>query len=725
MGTMERMRQTSPYFLAAFAILFVGFMVASDADIGSLLSRKGNIQTEEIGVVNGEKILYKDFDQKVKELMEQKRKQSEDPNAQIDEDQIVNQVWSQMVDETLLKQEAQKAGVIVSDEEILDVMLDNPPDYLRKSFTDSAGNFNKQAYLEIVTDPEKIKGALGPNVSDEEKQKIIEDFKMNLINVEKYLRQQKLAEGLIGVVSTSVSAVSPLYAKEKYTNDFTSSDVDFIFFSRDEIQENQVQVTEKDIADYYDKHKEAYKQKPQRRLKYIKFDLVPSLDDTIRAGKKVDKIAADLNSATSLLSKDSIFDLKMSEFGGNTQDFILIKDIPEFKLSLLQSLNKNDIVGPVMIPNGIIFLRLDDKRTGEKEVVKASHILINFDKGKDSARAEAEMVLAKAKSGEDFAALARQYSQDKSSAAQGGDVGYFAKGAMVKPFEDAAFAAEPGSIVGPVETQFGYHIIKVIDKKSEEIKYSEIIISPNISTTTKNMIFRNAYSFQKQVEEGHSFDNLAEKSKYKVQQTMFFTKGTPVLASQYISDLAFDSEAGTVFQPTELKNQGVFVCTVSDVREDKYRPLKDMKDYIKAQVTNIKKLDALKSKAENAYSRVAGLDALSKASTIDPSLQIKSLSAVQNTGNVQGIGEDFAFTTYATTLPVLSISKPIRGSMGYYIMQVKSRVAPPAESVNKGYREYISKMKKDNYQKEFYQWFGKIKENAVIEDFRLKFYRDY
>ncbi|TAL70756.1 MAG: hypothetical protein EPN82_01290 [Bacteroidetes bacterium] len=725
MGTMEKMRQTSPYFLAAFAILFVGFMVASDADISNLINKRGSIATEVIGSVNGEDILYKDFDQKVKELMEQKRKQTSDPNAQIDEDQIINQVWSQMVDETLLKQEAKKAGVMVSDEEILDVMLDNPPDYLRKSFTDSAGNFNKQAYLEIVTDPEKIRGALGTNVSEEEKQKIIEDFKVNLINIEKYLRQQKLAEGLIGVVSSSVSQVSPLYAKEKYIYDYTSSDVDFLYFGRDQIQDNQIQVTEKDIADYYDKHKESFKQKPQRRLKYIKFDIAPSVDDTIRAGKKVDRITADLNSVTSLLAKDSVFDLKMGEYGGSTQDFQLIKDIPEYKLNLLQKMNKNDIVGPVMIPNGIIYLRLDDTRSGTNEVVKASHILINFSKGKDSAKAEADMIMAKAKAGEDFATLARQYSQDKGSAAQGGDLGYFAKGAMVKPFEDAAFAAEPGFIVGPVESQFGYHIIKVVDKKSDEMKYSEIIINPTVSTTTKNMIFRNAYAFQKQVEEGNSFDNLAEKSKYKVQQTMFFTKGTPVLSSQYLSDLAFDSESGTCFQPTELKNQGVFVCMVSDIREDKYRPLKDMKEYIKAQVTNIKKLDVLKSKAADAYSKISGLDALSKAGTIDPSLTVKSLAGVQNTGNVQGIGEDFVFTTNATNLPIQTISEPIRGTMGYYIMQVKSRVSPPTESVNTGYLQYISKMKKDNYQKEFYQWFGKVKENATIVDQRMKFYRDY
>ncbi len=100
--------------------------------------------------------------------------------------------------------------------------------------------------------------------------------------------------------------------------------------------------------------------------------------------------------------------------------------------------------------------------------VKASHILISVDSGADQsrkqrARKQIEDLLDRAKSGEDFAALAKQYSECPSSA-QGGDLGFFAEGQMVKPFEDAAFAMKPGEISDVVETQFGYHIIKVTDK---------------------------------------------------------------------------------------------------------------------------------------------------------------------------------------------------------------------------------------------------------------------
>jgi len=107
----------------------------------------------------------------------------------------------------------------------------------------------------------------------------------------------------------------------------------------------------------------------------------------------------------------------------------------------------------------------------QPERVKASHILIKVDpQANASQKAEAQkkidLVQAKLQKGEDFGALAKEYSEGPSGP-QGGDLGYFARGQMVKPFEDAAFAMKPGEVSGMVETRFGYHLIKVTDKTPE------------------------------------------------------------------------------------------------------------------------------------------------------------------------------------------------------------------------------------------------------------------
>lgn len=101
--------------------------------------------------------------------------------------------------------------------------------------------------------------------------------------------------------------------------------------------------------------------------------------------------------------------------------------------------------------------------------IRASHILIKVDPSadkvkQDEARRQIEIIRQKLKAGEDFAKLAKEYSQGPSST-KGGDLGYFQRGQMVAPFETAAFALKPGQISDIVKTRFGYHIIKVFDKK--------------------------------------------------------------------------------------------------------------------------------------------------------------------------------------------------------------------------------------------------------------------
>jgi peptidyl-prolyl cis-trans isomerase C len=113
------------------------------------------------------------------------------------------------------------------------------------------------------------------------------------------------------------------------------------------------------------------------------------------------------------------------------------------------------------------------------EQVKASHILIKVEPQADAsqkagARKKLEMIQGKLKKGEDFGTLAKEYSEGPSNT-KGGDLGYFSRGQMVKPFEEAAFALKQGEVSEIVETRFGYHLIKVTDKTTETtIAYNEI-----------------------------------------------------------------------------------------------------------------------------------------------------------------------------------------------------------------------------------------------------------
>jgi peptidyl-prolyl cis-trans isomerase C len=119
------------------------------------------------------------------------------------------------------------------------------------------------------------------------------------------------------------------------------------------------------------------------------------------------------------------------------------------------------------------------------EAVHASHVLIAAGAKRDDAAAlaRAEEVLAKARAGADFAALAKEYSDDPSAASNSGDMGFFQRGQMVKPFEDAAFAlTDKGDFAGPVKTQFGYHIIRFEARRAAGVQPFEAVKDGLIAT---------------------------------------------------------------------------------------------------------------------------------------------------------------------------------------------------------------------------------------------------
>jgi len=157
------------------------------------------------------------------------------------------------------------------------------------------------------------------------------------------------------------------------------------------------------------------------------------------------------------------------------------------------------------------FYDKNPERFKQGEKVRASHILIKVDPkaapaAKQKARAEIDAVLKQAKAGGDFAKLAQEHSQD-GSAAQGGDLNYFTREQMVPEFAKVAFELKPGEVSDIVETQFGYHIIKVVDhQEAKAIPYEQV-----------NAQIKQFLGNQKKQQHADAFiDGLKKKSKIEV-----------------------------------------------------------------------------------------------------------------------------------------------------------------------------------------------------------------
>ncbi len=727
MGTLQTFRKVSPYALGLFALIFVAFMVLSDADISNLIRKGQTLQNAYVGKVNGEKIPYKDYEEKVRQQIEQEKAQMNNPEAEIDESRIRQQVWSQMVDNILINQEAKKMGITVTPEEIRDELIENPPDFLKKSFTDTSGHFLKDIYLELITNPQSYVKYLGdPNkISEEEKKQAVEKLRKDLIEVEDYIRRTKLYRTLQTTIGISSSLISPNYAKQKLINENSTADVKLIALRVNTINPDQIKVTDDEIQKYYDEHKSYYTQKNEVKIKYISFPIQPSKEDSARAGKHIIDIEQSLANATGLQAKDSIFDLKMSEYGGETNDFQPANKIDPAISKYFTQIEEKQIVGPINRPEGITFIRFDAKREGTTPQVKASHILIKFNSNKDSALAVAKKLLADARSGKDFATLAKENSQDQGSAINGGDLGFFGKGQMVKPFEEAAFAAKVGEIVGPIETEFGYHIIKVTEKNNTEIKYSSISIKPTISNATKNSLFREAYSISKQISEGTSIDTLAKRINKRSVETPFFTNDRPIFNSWYLTNKAFELEVGQVIEPIELKVYGIIVAQVTDKRAAGIAPIEDKKMEIKNILIRRKQLDMLKSQATALYNQVKGYSDLDQAHQLDTAINVITANSVKGNGIIPGLPKDAVLMANIFNAKTNGIIGPIRGENGYYIVQIINKQIMPESEATAKLPDYLKSLANQNNQNAFYLWYQKVKESAEIIDDRAKFFKDF
>lgn len=727
MGIISRMRDISPYMLVIFVVSFIAFMVASDSNIGTILnsSSTGSV----VGTINGEEVSYQEFELRVKEQADMQRQQN--PQAEVDENIIRQAVWDQFVEEALIRQAGQAAGIKVTQDEVLDIMLDSPPEYLTRNFTDSTGTFNRQAYLDVMTNPDMIaqniaagkKAGMIPESVDPAEE--VAKFKNSLLKIEDFMYKSRLLEHFRRASGTAASIVSPTYLKNKYVNESSTFDFDYIHFNVNNVDAKSIgKPTDQELQAEYEIVKEFTKQKPARKIKYVSFPLEPSKQDTLVASKKIARIQQSLAEAITPEAKVAAFDQYFAEYSGSQLDYQPVKKLAPDVAAILGAGKQGDVIGPITLQSGTFIYKVDSLRSGVNELVKASHILVKFGSNKDSAKAFAAQVLARAKKGEDFAALALEYSQDPGSKDRGGEYDYFPKGQMVKPFEDACFNNAPGSVVGPVETDFGYHIIKVSDKISEEIKYSEIMVTVGMTMNTKKQLRRDALSFKQQLDDGQNIESLAKKLKKNVVETMFFDTQMPVLGSQSLTSFAFSNEVGAISEPMELKYYGIVVAQITGKREAGLRPFEDMKDELAQKVIFKKKMNILKSKANSVYQKIKSSDRLFAVTQIDPTIEVKTAAKVRNNGLVNGVGNEPVLTQKALLAPLNKINEPVAGDNGWYIYQVIQKTNADMSGFAKSKKDMQMTLSTQAASSAYSQWFNALKDKADIQDYRGKLFRD-
>lgn len=717
MGTLERIRKTSPFIIGAVAVLLVLYFVVSDSNIARTLVG-GNKDPKSIilGEINGLEVKYLEYEKKVEDESKDKG-----PDERMG---IHYQVWKDYVEDYLLLSEAKKAGIIISDKVVLDSLTNNPPREIAQPFYDSSGNFEKEQYRQFIENTQEYieeQLARNPRFSEQEKIKIVEDYTKFMENLKKEIRRHYVSESVKTLVNTSGSFVSPLFLREQFIAQNSTADLSYIYIDANQIPDSLVTVTNDEIKEYYNKYKHLYIQKPQRKIKYTMDPIQPSHQDSLDVYRALDTLRIKLQNTTTPEEKYEVFQSLLKKYKGTKNNYTMHKDIDQSIVKFIDSLKDKEVGGPYDLYGTTYFISVDGRRNDSNQVVKASHILFRYEKNdplaEDSARSEALKVLEKIKAGEDFGTLAATYSADPSAQQNQGDIGYFGKKDPIDSiFKEACFKAKQGEVIGPIKTQFGWHLIKVTEKQTLEVAYSEIKLKPEVSKATKLALRDSAYNFQKLASSNEIFDSLAKRMGKIPRESRFFGKNDPTIGSQYLTALIFDSKVGTVLEPFLINNNWI-VIKITEARESGLVSFDDMKDVIKRKLIIQKKLDALLTKASEVFDKAYNLSDLTKYSEIDPVYQVKSQTDFKING------PDYIFAQTVFQLPEKSLNGPVRGERAYYIVQINSKNIPDENTINSMLPNFLITFSQQAQSNAYWNWFNALKDNSDIEDYRFKYYR--
>jgi peptidyl-prolyl cis-trans isomerase D len=355
------------------------------------------------------------------------------------------------------------------------------------------------------------------------------------------------------------------------------------------------------------------------------------------------------------------------------------------------------------------------------EQVRASHILLKTE-GKDDAavKAKATQILKQAKAGADFAELAKKNSEDEQSAKNGGDLDYFGRGRMVPEFDQVVFTMQPGQISELVKTQYGYHVIKLVDKKSAATRpLAEVRQQLNDQLAYERAQAQAAdlaSKLEKQITKAADLDKVAKAEGLALQESGFFARDEPILGlgpAPEAANKAFDMKQGDVAGPLRASRGFVFETLVA--KQDPYVPkLDEVKDRVKDEVIKQKARDLSKQKAAEIAAKLKAAPDFDKAAKA-LGFEAKTTDLIAKDSPIPDLGASPAVDDVAFKLPVGGVSDAIATDNGTAVIKVieKKQVAPEEWSTSKDrFREELLSERRNRF---FSAYMVKAKQKMKID----------
>jgi peptidyl-prolyl cis-trans isomerase D len=585
-------------------------------------------------------------------------------------------------------------------------------DNIKSSFVDSAGNFDRKQLMNYInqfnmaapSDPQALAGW-------QEAKFRWTTFQGDLGAGRERLKYENL------LIKTNY--VTQAEAEREYHSQNDVAEVKYLYVPFYAIADAEVSVTDSELKNYYNRFKEKYKVTPTRSMNYVSFPVEASAADSAQLRSDLERIAAEFKT----VADDSVFAATQTE-GLNPYGKYSPSTLPAYFANRKELLTPGNIVGPVLEDGSYKVFKVVAAGKDTIGSARASHILIRWDseseQDKKIAKEKARKILNEIKAGANFAAKAREFGTD-GTASNGGDLGYFPTGQMVKPFETAVFSAKKTGVLNDVvETQFGYHIIDVTelaDYTSYTIATVEFAITP--SDDTQNAAYMKAQTFATDLSGVTEFNERAKKENLTVVESNDLGTGDRRItnlgeARQMVTWLFRDAKVGKVSEIFDIDGTYVVSVMTSELEEG-YKPLEKVKEEITPAVKNELKgkkiLEKLKGN-EGAFEELAKLFGADAVVSSSSDLKL-------NSNTLPSVGLDPVAVGKAFSLENGKRAAPFVGENGVLIIELQNKTIAPAAQ---DYSAFKNQLLQSINSRTSFGITEAIKKNANIEDKRYMFF---
>jgi len=322
---------------------------------------------------------------------------------------------------------------------------------------------------------------------------------------------------------------------------------------------------------------------------------------------------------------------------------------------------------------------------------------------------------------DDFATIASRFSDDPS-AERGGDLGFIARGDMPKALEDVAFSTDVGAVSDVFASPFGYHFLKVEERKTEngveKVHVRHVLMRVEASNTTLRDASERIGDFLDAIAEGQDFRAAAEELRLPVEETAPFERNGFIQGLGLLRPaqrFAFSHPVGaTTADPIE-DAEHLYAFRLAEMKEPRTRPLDEVRDAVRIRVTEEKRRTAAREQLESA---IAAADGSLAGIAAQLGTQVGTTAEFSREAFVPGVGRRNAFVAAAFSLPENTVSGVIDSDRGYYVLEVVERIpADDADFVEQ--QEHLRRTLLLRKRRTFFSaWLEKKVADAEVVDFR-------